>query len=149
MIIKDLHEKFMRVALDEANASKHKGEWFGGAVVVKNGEIIAKAQNTVRSSNDPTAHSEINAIRKACKKLKTFDLQGMDLYTNVEPCPMCMTACIWANIENVHYGACIRDLLTSGDSQIDISSSEIVRKAFRKIGVNGGILKKECLEIIK
>ena len=72
MIIKDLHEKFMRVALDEANASKHKGEWFGGAVVVKNGEIIAKAQNTVRSSNDPTAHSEINAIKDLALKNVNF-----------------------------------------------------------------------------
>lgn len=74
-----------------------------GAVIVKNGEIIAEGYNNVTSSNDPTAHAEITAIRNACKKLNTFDLSGCDLYTSCEPCPMCLSAIYWARINKIYY----------------------------------------------
>lgn len=73
-----------------------------GAVVVKDGEVISIASNTVLSSNDPTAHAEINAIRKACAELGTYDLTGCELYATGYPCPMCLGAIIWANIKTVY-----------------------------------------------
>lgn len=74
-----------------------------GAVIVKDGKIISEGHNTVVESCDATAHAEINAIRIASKKLKTHDLEGCILYTNAEPCPMCLSAIIWANIKEVYY----------------------------------------------
>ena len=74
-----------------------------GAVIVKDGEVIAEGFNNVTSSNDPTAHAEITAIRNACKKLNTFDLSGCELYTSCEPCPMCLAAIYWARIEKIYY----------------------------------------------
>jgi len=142
-------EEFMRMALKEAVNSKSKGEWIGGAVLVKNGKIIAKAGNTVKSKNDPTAHSEINVIRLACHKMKTINLKRVDLYTNAEPCPMCMAACVWANIRNVYFGASLEELIKLGDNQIKITSQEIARKARKKIGVTGGVLHDESITILK
>lgn len=75
-----------------------------GAVIVKNGKIIAKATNSVTTQNDPTAHAEVNAIRKAAKKLNTFDLSGCEIYTSCEPCPMCLGAIYWAHIDKIYYG---------------------------------------------
>lgn len=86
----------------------HEGGPFG-SVIVKDGEVIAVAHNTVIGDNDPTAHGEVNVIRKACKKLNTFDLSGCELYTTSEPCPMCMSAIIWANISKVYYGCTVED----------------------------------------
>lgn len=74
-----------------------------GAVIVKNGEIIARGNNKVASSNDPTAHAEIVAIREACKKLNSFQLEGCEIYTSCEPCPMCMGAIYWARPKIVYY----------------------------------------------
>ncbi|WP_165416290.1 nucleoside deaminase [Clostridium sp. M14] len=85
-----------------------------GAAIVKDGEIIALANNTVISTNDPTAHGEVNAIRQACSKLSTFDLTGCELYTTSEPCPMCMSAIIWANISKVYYGCTVKDAADIG-----------------------------------
>lgn len=74
-----------------------------GAIIVKNGEIVAEGFNRVTSSNDPTAHAEITAIRNACQKLGTFDLSGCEIYTSCEPCPMCLAAIYWARIEKIYY----------------------------------------------
>lgn len=80
-----------------------------GAVIVKNGKIISSAHNTVIEKYDATAHAEVNAIRKACKKLKTHDLSDCILYTSAEPCPMCLSAIIWANIKTVYYANTKKD----------------------------------------
>ncbi len=80
-----------------------------GAVIVKNGKIVASAHNTVIEDNDATAHAEINAIRKASKILNTSDLSGCTLYTSTEPCPMCLAAIIWANIKDVYYSNTRKD----------------------------------------
>lgn len=74
------------------------------AVIVKDGKIIATGANSVTKNNDPTAHAEVNAIRKACEVLKTFDLSGCTIYTSCEPCPMCLGAIYWAHIGKVFYG---------------------------------------------
>ena len=80
-----------------------------GAVVVKGNRIVGRGCNQVTSSNDPTAHAEIVAIRDACKRLKTFELDGCDLYTSCEPCPMCLSAMYWARLNSVFYGNTRKD----------------------------------------
>jgi tRNA(Arg) A34 adenosine deaminase TadA len=80
-----------------------------GAVVVRKGKIIARGSNLVTSTNDPTAHAEIVALRRACLKLRTFHLEDCDLYTSCEPCPMCLSAIYWARIGHVFYGTTRKD----------------------------------------
>lgn len=98
------HEKFMRMAirLSEKNVTEQLGGPFG-AVIVKDGKVIAKSGNTVLTTNDPTAHAEVSAIRIACKKLKTYNLSGCIIYTSCEPCPMCLSAIYWAKIKHIYY----------------------------------------------
>ena len=80
-----------------------------GAVIYKDGKIVGKGVNRVIGNNDPTAHAEIEAIRNACKNLKTFDLSGCEMYASGYPCPMCMSAIIWSNIKKVYYSANYKD----------------------------------------
>lgn len=98
------NRKFMEeaIALSIESVNSGKGGPFG-AVIVKNGEIIAKAHNQVTSTNDPTAHAEMIAIRQACQVLQTFQLNGCELYTSCEPCPMCLGAIYWTRLDRVYY----------------------------------------------
>lgn len=75
-----------------------------GAVIVKDGEVVATGVNSVTCDNDPTAHAEVNAVRSACRKLHTFRLEGCDVYSSCEPCPMCLSALYWAGVRRVFYG---------------------------------------------
>ena len=101
---------YMKYAIDEARLGIENGEGGPfGTCIVKDGEVIATAHNMVLKNNDPTAHGEISAIRKACKNLGTFDLTGCELYTTSYPCPLCMYAMRWANIEKCYYGCTIED----------------------------------------
>ncbi len=102
-------DKYMEIANNCARTGSQKGEGgpFGAVIIDKEGNIIAKGNNMVLANNDPTAHAEISVIREACKKLETYDLSGYILYTSCEPCPMCLSAIIWANIKEVYY-ACTR-----------------------------------------
>ena len=97
-------DKFMELAYKEAlnGLSKKRGGPFG-AVIVKDGKVIAKGHNQVLLKNDPTAHAEVVAIRKACKKLKTVDLSDCTLYASSKPCPMCIGVIQWSRIKNVKY----------------------------------------------
>ena len=95
---------FMNRAIElSINNIKNNGGPFG-CVIVHNNKIIAEGVNRVTSNNDPTAHAEIVAIRDACKKLDSFNLQGTQLYTSCEPCPMCLSAMYWAHIDKIFYG---------------------------------------------
>ena len=98
--------KFMKLALQEAKEGieNNEGGPFG-AVIVKNGKIIGKGHNRVVLKNDPTAHAEIEAIRDACKNINSFSLEGCEIYTTCEPCPMCFSAIHWARLDKVYYGA--------------------------------------------
>lgn len=101
---------FMKRAVDRAKKTMRLdiGGPFG-ACVVKDGKVISVASNTVLKDKDPTCHAEMNAIRKACKKLQTYDLSGCELYATGYPCPMCLSAIIWANIKTVYYGTDLKD----------------------------------------
>jgi guanine deaminase len=105
-----MREKFMREAIRisvRKMHSNHGGPF--GAVVVRRGKIVGRGWNQVTSTNDPTAHAEVAAIRDACKRLKTFHLNDCELYTSCEPCPMCLSAIYWARLKRVFYGNTRRD----------------------------------------
>ena len=103
--------KYMEKAKQNAENGilKKEGGPFGAIIVDKEGNIISNGNNQVLKNNDPTAHAEIVAIREACKKLNTYDLKNYTLYTSCEPCPMCLSAIIWANIKEVYYGCTKED----------------------------------------
>ena len=105
-----MNQKFMREAirLSVQMMRRGKGGPFG-AIVVKGNKIVGRGSNQVTSSNDPTAHAEIVAIRDACRRLETFSLHNCDLYTSCEPCPMCLSAIYWARIRSVFYGNTRKD----------------------------------------
>ena len=100
----DFNKKFMRkaIALSVENIKKGGGPF--GAVIVRDGKIVATGVNRVSANIDPTAHAEVNVIRKAAKKLGSFDLAGCDIYTSCEPCPMCLGAIYWAHLDKMYYG---------------------------------------------
>lgn len=136
--------KFMKMAIGEAKrgiALGHGGPF--GAVIVKNGEIISKGHNRVIANNDPTCHGEIDAIRKACKKLKTFDLSGCEIYTTGYPCPMCFAAILWANIEKVYYGCNTTDTEIIGfrDKEFEENIPQ------KKLEICEEVDRKQCLKL--
>ena len=98
-----MKKEFMSRAITLSIESVYKGGGPFGSLIVKDNKIISEGFNQVTSTNDPTAHGEIVAIRNSCKILKSFSLKGCDLYTSCEPCPMCMSAIYWARIDNVYY----------------------------------------------
>ncbi len=108
-MITEQDKQFMREAIRLANESVERGGGPFGAVIVKDGEIVAGSSNSVTIDNDPTAHAEVNTIRKACQKLRTFDLSGCTIYTSCEPCPMCLGAIYWARIGKIFYGNTRKD----------------------------------------
>ena len=98
-----MSKEFMKRAIELSIKSVNSGTGPFGAVLVKDNQIIAEGFNKVTSSNDPTSHAEIVAIRMACKVLNNFNLEGCDLYTTCEPCPMCLSAIYWARINKIYY----------------------------------------------
>ena len=98
-----MKNKFMQRAIELSIESINSGGGPFGSVIAKDDKIISEGMNRVTVNNDPTAHGEITAIRQACKKLNTFDLNGYELYTNCEPCPMCFSAIYWSHIDKVYY----------------------------------------------
>ncbi len=101
---------FMDAAIAEAREGIYQGHGGPfGSVIVKDGKIIGRGHNQVLKNNDPTCHGEVSAIRNTCAELGTYSLEGCELYTTGEPCPMCLCACMWANIKVVYYGATIAD----------------------------------------
>jgi tRNA(Arg) A34 adenosine deaminase TadA len=107
--------EFLRraIALATQNVVSGAGGPFA-AVIVCNGKIVGEGANSVTATNDPTAHGEVNAIRAAAKALGTFALHGCELYTSCEPCPMCLSACYWARLDAVYYGAGAADAARAG-----------------------------------
>ena len=97
-------EDFMRKAIELSIENVKNGGGPFGAVIVKDGEIVATGVNRVAANHDPPAHAEVSAIRAACQKLGTFDLSGCEIYTSCEPCPMCLGAIYWAHLDKIYYG---------------------------------------------
>jgi len=111
----DREKQFMQAAIDLARHGMNEGVGGPfGCIIVKGDAIVGKGCNSVASSNDPTAHAEVVAIRDACKNLQTFQLADCEIYTSCEPCPMCMGAIYWARPKKVYYGATRHDAAVAG-----------------------------------
>jgi guanine deaminase len=107
-------EELMRRAIALSENSVKAGGGPFGAVIARNGEVVAEASNSVTIDHDPTAHAEVNAIRQACGKLGTFDLSGCDIYCSCEPCPMCLGAIYWAHLNRIYYANNRKDAAAIG-----------------------------------
>jgi tRNA(Arg) A34 adenosine deaminase TadA len=127
--------EFLRraIALATENVLSGAGGPFG-AIVVHDGKIIAEAANTVTTTNDPTAHAEVNAIRAAARALGTFTLADCQLYTSCEPCPMCLAAAHWARMDAIYYGASAADAARAG------FDDDLLYREFRKDGAERKLL---------
>ena len=135
---------FMQQALKCAETAQDKDEVPIGAVIVKDNKIIAKGYNKSITLKDTTAHAEIVAIRKACKKLNNYRLNDCSIYVTIEPCSMCMGALILARIKNLYFGA--KDIKAGAcGSILDISKA----KTNHKIKIYSGLLEQDCAKIIK
>jgi len=142
-------EKFMRLAINKAKQGIKQGQTPFGACISKDGEVISCVHNIVWESLDITAHAEISAIREACKKLNTVDLSGCVIYSTCEPCPMCFSACHWAKISKIVYGAQIEDAKKLGFSELPISNKEMKQSSDSPIEIVGNVLREENLELFK
>mgnify|MGYP002511035560 FL=1 len=102
--ITDADRRFMQMAIDLSVENVKNGGGPFGAVIVKDGEVVATGTNRVTANNDPTAHAEVSAIREACQRMRHFKLEGCICYTSCEPCPMCLSALYWAGVSRIVYG---------------------------------------------
>ena len=143
---KENYEKFMKIAIEEARISLREGNKGFGAVLVKNGKIVVRAHDEEIAKSDPTSHAEINVIRRASQKFGG-NLQGFSLISTHEPCPMCTTVAIWANVSEIIYGTSISEARRLGRKRIKLSCKEIIKRVpwEIKIEIRKGVLKKECL----
>jgi tRNA(Arg) A34 adenosine deaminase TadA len=136
-------ELFMRLALDEAR----QGNYAFGAVIVRDGQVIARGRNLGETNADPTAHGEMVAIRRCLVDHGRRALQGSTLYPSGEPCAMCMGAIIWCSIGRLVFAACVQQLATKMDD-IMVSSAEIAARApFAPIKITGGVLADEAMQL--
>ena len=138
-------EKWMQFAINQAKIAQDNGEVPVGSIIVQNDQIIAQAHNCPISKNDPTAHAEIEVLRKAGKKLLNYRLPKTTLYVTLEPCAMCLGAMIHARIERVVFGASDPKSGVCG-STIDLSPKSIFN---HQISVSGGVLEYECMNILQ
>ncbi|WP_367328297.1 nucleoside deaminase [Lentimicrobium sp.] len=145
----DARKEFMAEALRlaEENIASGRGGPFG-AVVVKNGEIIARGSNHVTSDNDPTAHAEVVAIREACAALGSFQLDGCEIYCSCEPCPMCLGAIYWARPERIYFAAGRRDAADAGFDD-DFIDREISLIPGQRSIPGGQLLREEALHVFR
>ena len=131
------HNAYLKQTIELAleNTEKHKAQPFG-SMIVKNGEVIATGVNEIAVCNDPTAHAEIQAIRNACKKLGTSELEGCTMYASSRPCPLCVEAIGWANLDAVYYAASFEEAGKAG-----FEPSAAWAKPFERVDMEGMQLK--------
>ncbi|SRR5690554_2495152 len=110
----EIQKGYMRRAIELSEMSVANGGGPFGAVIVKDGEIIAESSNSVTIDNDPTAHAEVNVIRKACKVLNSFELIGCEIYSSCEPCPMCLGAIYWSRLDELYFANTKKDAAEIG-----------------------------------
>ena len=138
-------EKWMKIAISEANLAKNEGEIPVGAVIIQHDKLIVKAHNQPILNHDPTAHAEVEALRKAGRKLKNYRLPGTTLYVTLEPCAMCLGAIMHARIERVVFGA------SDPKTGVCGSKADLTSEAFfnHRIKVQGGVLEKETKNLLQ
>ena len=141
-------EELMRRAIDLSADSVRNGGGPFGAVIARNGEVVAEGSNGVTLFNDPTAHAEVTAIRKACPPLNTFDLSGYEIFTSCEPCPMCLGAIYWAHLDKIYYANDRKDAADIGFDDDFIYKEIEVQPQYRK-KPSEILLRNEALEGFK
>jgi tRNA(Arg) A34 adenosine deaminase TadA len=141
-------EELMRRAIVLSKESVINGGGPFGAVIARNGEVIAEGSNSVTLECDPTAHAEVSTIRKACKKLGTFDLSGCEIYTSCEPCPMCFGAIYWAHLDKMYMGNDRKDAAKIGFDD-DFIYQEIALKPEDRKKPSEVLLREEALEAFR
>lgn len=137
-------EHWMRAALQIARDGIRDGQTPFGACLVRGDELIAARHNHVWKEQDITAHAEVTAIREACRKLGTVNLADCTMYSTCEPCPMCFTACHWAKIPRIVFGADIADAQAAGFTELSISNRQLRELGASGVELAGGVLKEEC-----
>ena len=143
-----MHDDFMDEAIAEAASGVAAGEGGPfGAVVVKDGKVVARGHNQVIAHGDPTAHAEVQAIRAACRELGTFDLAGCEIYATCEPCPMCFAAIHWARLDRVRFGASRADAAAIGFDDDEIYRV-LAGDAPPAFVVEGHVGAEGCLEVM-
>ncbi len=139
----------MRLALDKAKQGVLAGQSPFGACVARAGEVLSCEHNVVWMTTDITAHAEIHAIREACRKFRTIDLSGCVIYSTCEPCPMCFSACHWARISKIVYGASIWDAQASGFHELPIPNSRLKELGASPVEITGDFLRSEALALFQ
>ena len=143
-----MKNEFMKRAIELSIESANKGGGPFGSVIVKDNKIIAEGSNKVTSNNDPTAHGEIVAIREACKKLNNFSLNGCELYSTCEPCPMCLSAIYWARIDKIYY-ANTRDDARKIDFDDSLIYTELQKNIDKRKIPMIQIMRNEALKVFE
>lgn len=142
-------EKYMRLAIEKAREGVRVGQTPFGACIVKEGEVVSCAHNVVWRTTDITAHAEVHAIRQACEKLKAIDLSGCTIYTTCEPCPMCFSACHWARISRIVFGARIEDAEEAGFSELSISNETMKKVGGSPVEIIADFMRKESQAVFQ
>ncbi|MBU0461821.1 MAG: nucleoside deaminase [Nanoarchaeota archaeon] len=144
-------KRFMQLAIDEARKGIKEGQSPFGACIVKGSKVIVCAHNTVWKDTDSTEHAEINAIKRACRKLKTIKLKGCTIYSTTEPCPMCFTAIHWTGLKRIVFGATIADSARFGFGELSVSDKLLAshQDPKHRIKIKDKFLRKECVELFK
>ena len=140
-------EEFMKLAIEKAHEGATEGQPPFGACLVKEGEVISCVHNMTRTSMDLTAHAEIQALRESWVKLKSLDLTGCEIYATCEPCPMCFTACHYANVSTIVYGASLEDFTNSRGEGRVATSSQTKGLLGSPIQVVGGFLRDDAIQL--
>lgn len=138
-------ERFMAIALEEAEQSKREGNKGYGAVVALGNEVLSRAHDTAVTEIDPSRHAEVNAIRQAVRVAGNSNLSGAIVFATCEPCPMCAALAVWANVSAIVYGTSIAETAAMGRTRIHIGAGEVVAKGPALIEVIGGIQAEACL----
>jgi len=139
----------MLIAIARAKEGVDKGQSPFGAVIVKDGKVIASEHNLVWENTDITAHGEIQAIRTACKKINSIDLSGSIIYSTCEPCPMCFTAIHWARIDKIFCGARIEDAKRFGVNELTVSNHKLNKDGGSNIEIISDFMRNENIELFK
>jgi tRNA(Arg) A34 adenosine deaminase TadA len=134
----------MRVAIEKTREGIAAGQSPFGAVIVKDGRVVASTHNTVWRDTDPTAHAEVNCLRRAAAALATIDLTGCTMYSTCEPCPMCLAATHWAKVDRVVFGATIADAAEAGFFELHVAAQTLAEMGQSPLKVEGGLLREEC-----
>jgi guanine deaminase len=140
---------YMKLAIAKTEEGIAAGQSPFGAIIVKEGKVIALTHNTVWRTTDPTAHAEVNCIRSAATALATIDLKGCTMYSTCEPCPMCLSAIHWSKIDRVVFGATIADATVAGFSELHIDAAKVAELGKSPLQVEGGLLREECAALFE